>query len=255
MLKIVAETSAQEAQAKIIADHLKAPVVPLENIAENPNDLLLWIGSEGIGLKLGGPYSVNPVFVDFISGAMGYRKHHMALKKELIAKAVGMKTGYFPTVIDATAGFGRDAFVLASLGCQVTLLEQNPIVALMLKSGLERAQLDPDTASIIALMHLHEMEAVSFFRTIERQNRPEVIYLDPMFPVRKKSAKVKKDMQVLQQLLKPDDGGEKLLVPALEKASKRVVVKRPRTAPNLADMRPQVCLKGKASRFDIYLTT
>ena len=253
MLKVVAETPAQQNQAESIASSLQAPLLPVADVVED-TALLVWVSDEGVGLRPAGRRSPKPVYVDFLSGVMGYRQHHMGLKNELIAKAVGLKSNQLPRVLDATAGFARDAFVLAALGCQVTLLEQHPVVALLLKSGLERAREDPTTAPIIERMRFCEIEAVEYLATITEKEKPDVVYLDPMFPVREKSAKVKKDMQVLHLLLQQDANADALLAPALATARKRVVVKRPRHAPPLANTEPQICFSGKSSRFDVYLT-
>ena len=73
--------------------------------------------------KLGG------IFVDFVGGAMAHRRKFGGGRGEAVAKAVGIKGDYLPDVVDATAGLGRDAFVLASVGCRVRMLERNPVVA------------------------------------------------------------------------------------------------------------------------------
>jgi len=255
MLKVVAETPVQQEQAETIAAALYTTVIPVANVAEEAAQILVWVSDQGVGLRLPGRTLTKPVYVDFLSSVMTYRQRHMAIKNELIAKAIGLKTNQLPTVIDATAGFGRDAFVLAALGCQVTMLEQHTVVALMLKSGLERARKNSSITSIIARMSLFETDAVRYLLLLNAQQRPDVIYLDPMFPVRQKSAQVKKDMQALHLLLKHDTSGDLLLMPALDCARKRVVVKRPRNAPNLANIAPQLSFNGKSSRFDVYLTT
>ena len=84
--------------------------------------------------------------------------------------------------------------------------------------------------------------------------KPEVVYLDPMFPQRTKGARVKKEMQVFHQLIGKDSAAELLLLIAQECAQKRVVVKRPRIAPSLAGLKPNYTLEGKSNRYDIYLS-
>ena len=83
----------------------------------------------------------------------------------------------------------------------------------------------------------------------------DVVYLDPMFPHRKKSALVKKEMRVFQQLLGSDDDADSLLAPARELAGKRVVVKRPAYAEPLADVPPAMAITSKKHRFDVYIST
>ncbi|WP_445775347.1 class I SAM-dependent methyltransferase, partial [Shewanella sp.] len=62
--------------------------------------------------------------VDFVSGAVAHRRKFGGGRGQSIAKAVGLKQGVTPTVVDGTAGLGRDAFVLASLGCKVIMVER-----------------------------------------------------------------------------------------------------------------------------------
>ncbi|MFT6898176.1 MAG: 16S rRNA (guanine1516-N2)-methyltransferase [Paraglaciecola sp.] len=195
---------------------------------------------------------VGAVMVDFTSDALTYRRLHGG-KKEAIIKAVGLK-GHGPLrVLDATAGLGRDAFVLANSGCTVDMIERSPVVAALLNDGLQRAARDGELGRWLpqrmALYH-----GVSYALLADWPgSQPEVIYLDPMFPHRKKSALVKKEMRIFQQLLGPDEDADKLLAPALALASKRVVVKRPDHAPFLADRPPNMSISSKKHRFDVYL--
>ncbi|WP_265575735.1 class I SAM-dependent methyltransferase [Chitinibacter fontanus] len=96
-----------------------------------------------------------PVFVDFVGGAAAHRRQFGGGRGQPVAKAVGIKSGYLPRVLDATAGLGRDGFVLASLGCEVTLIERTPVAYLLLKDGLSRAQQDTHVAEIANRMQLH----------------------------------------------------------------------------------------------------
>ncbi len=103
-------------------------------------------------------------------------------------------------MVDATAGLGRDAFVLAALGCQVQMLERNPVVAALLDDGLRRGYLDaeigPWLRERLTLLHASSLTAL-----VAIEPRPEVVYLDPMYPHRQKSALVKKEMRVFQSLV------------------------------------------------------
>ncbi|NNM58927.1 MAG: class I SAM-dependent methyltransferase [Legionellales bacterium] len=184
--------------------------------------------------------------VDFVQGSLAYRQKQ-ALQQEAVAKAVGIKSQYRPYVVDATAGLGRDAFILASLGCQVTLIEQHPIVAALLRDGLLRL-LQNQALS----MELIQANAISMLDTLEQ--KPDVVYLDPLFPPRTKSALVKKDMQILQRLTHGDMTDNQLLFQAaLRCATKRVVVKRPGYAPVLDDAAPvDFIIETPHHRFDIY---
>ena len=196
--------------------------------------------------KLGG------VYVDFVEGAVAHRRKFGGGRGQSIAKAVGLKSGAMPTVVDATAGLGRDAFVLASLGCKVTLIERSPVVAALLQDGLARAAQDPEIGSWVSeRMHLLQGPAVD--NLLALPERPEVIYLDPMFPHKQKSALVKKEMRVFQSLVGPDLDADALLPAALAVAGKRVVVKRPDYAGWLNDHKPGSCIETKNNRFDLYV--
>jgi 16S rRNA (guanine1516-N2)-methyltransferase len=195
---------------------------------------------------------VGPVLVDFTSDALTFRRLHGG-KKEAIIKAVGLKGNGPLRVLDATAGLGRDAFVLANCGCTVDMIERSAVAAALLNDGLQRAALDDELGRWLpqrmALYHGVSYELLANWPG----SQPEVIYLDPMFPHRKKTALVKKEMRIFQQLLGPDQDADKLLAPALALASKRVVVKRPDSAPFLAGMAPTMSISSKKHRFDVYL--
>jgi len=194
--------------------------------------------------KLGG------IKVDFVEGATAHRRKFGGGRGQDIAKAIGLKHGFTPHVLDATAGLGRDAFVLASLGCQVTLMERMPVVAALLDDGLERARLNNEVSEIIQRMQL------VYSSSIESMNLTQdvdVVYLDPMYPHREKSAAVKKEMRVFQSLVGEDLDADKLLKPALSLAKYRVVVKRPSYAPPLANIKPSTSIKMKKNRFDVYV--
>ena len=188
--------------------------------------------------------------VDFVEGAVAHRRKFGGGRGQDIAKAVGLKHGFTPHVLDATAGLGRDAFVLASLGCKLTLLERMPVVAALLDDGIERAKLNHEVASIannMELIHGSSLEKMDL--AIE----PDVVYLDPMFPHREKSAAVKKEMRIFQSLVGEDLDADGLLEPALALAKYRVVVKRPSFAPPLANKKPSMSINMKKNRFDVYV--
>jgi 16S rRNA (guanine1516-N2)-methyltransferase len=195
--------------------------------------------------KLGG------IFVDFVTGAMAHRRKFGGGRGEAVAKAVGIKGGYLPDVIDATAGLGRDAFVLAALGCRVRMLERHPVVAALLDDGLRRGYADAEIGGWLrerlTLLHVVSQQALS-----DITPAPDVVYLDPMYPHRQKSAMVKKEMRVFQSLVGADDDADALLEPARRLAKKRIVVKRPDYAPPLAGVATQSAVVTKSHRFDIY---
>lgn len=210
------------------------------NLPTGKGDLVLEYASGRLQLRDATPGAPGPICCDFQSAAAENRRK--AGKGLLIAKAIGVRPSYAPAVLDATAGLGRDSYALAALGCEVTAVERSPILAALLRDGLARAQGDPAVARI----RFVEGDAAAAMA----EGRYEVVYLDPMFPERRKSAKVKKEMQYMQALLSHEDGSE-LLQPALQCATRRVVVKRPAHAP-LLKANPTHQYKGKTVRFDVY---
>ncbi|QIQ21890.1 16S rRNA (guanine(1516)-N(2))-methyltransferase RsmJ [Zophobihabitans entericus] len=191
------------------------------------------------------------IYVDFVSGAMNHRRQFGGGRGEAVAKAVGIKGDYLPYVVDGTAGLGRDAFVLAAIGCKVTMFERHPVVAALLADGLNRAYQNAEIGFWVKerLGLIHDSSITSLAEITEK---PDVVYLDPMFPHRQKSALVKKEMRVFQSLVGSDDDADSLLLPARKLAKKRIVVKRPDYAPFLDNQKPQAELKTKNHRFDIY---
>lgn len=204
-----------------------------------------------------GAEAATPTCVDFSDPALQYRRQTFG-RKQGVARAVGLHRRSELTVVDATAGLGRDAYILAALGCRVTLLERSPLVYALLSDGLRRALLSNDDAlrTAVERMSLLQADGRDYARAIQRgeQPRPDVIYLDPMFPTRRKQAKVKKDMASLQSLLGPDQDVIDLLTAARQAAGQRVVVKRPGGKGGDAEL--PACdfqVTGKSSHFDVYL--
>lgn len=218
---------------------------------EGEAEFALQLGDAGLQLVDLGPDAPGPVRVDFVEGASAHRRLFGGGSGQMIAKAVGIQPGVRPRILDATAGLGRDAFVLASLGCALTLIERQPLVAALLEDGLERAARDPEVAPIVAQMQLLTGNAVELMQAWAGEP-PQVIYLDPMFPHRDKSALVKKEMRLFRPLVGDDLDAPALLAAALALASHRVVVKRPRKAPCIDGPKPSHQLEGKSSRYDIY---
>ncbi len=197
------------------------------------------------------------VFVDLVSGAVAHRRKFGGGRGQSIAKAVGLKGGVSPRVLDATAGLGRDAFVLASLGCTVQMVERHPVVAALLDDGLARAKQDEYIGAWVSermhLLHASSHDALQQLSDDPDFIRPDVVYLDPMYPHKKKSALVKKEMRVFQSLVGADLDADGLFEPAYQLADKRIVVKRPDYAEWLADKKPSMVIETKKNRFDVYV--
>ena len=188
--------------------------------------------------------SKGAVCVDFVSGRLDYRRQKGG--GELIAKAINTKQHQH--VVDATAGLGRDAFILAAQGCTVHLFERHSTVATLLQDGLRRALADEATHDIAQRMCL---TPVSFLQAAI--DSVQVVYLDPMYPQRQKSAAVKKEMAYFHELVGSNDDDLALLQQAARHAEKRVVVKRPRLGDFLGNFTPDYQYSGKSTRFDVYL--
>jgi len=193
----------------------------------------------------------HPVFVDFNSGASEHRRLHGGGAGQAVVKATGLNKRPDMTVLDATAGLGRDAYVLASLGANVHMLERNPAVQQMLLDGLDRLSMVQELTDIYHRLSLSFGSLSTGFKT-EELGEVDVVYLDPMFPDRAKSAKVKKDMALFHHVVGVDLDADDLLGPAMDLAVYRTVVKRPKNAPFLAGKTPTTSLTGKSNRFDIY---
>jgi 16S rRNA (guanine1516-N2)-methyltransferase len=217
-----------------------------------PGDDSMLLCCDGDGLSIGRAHSKQKLLrVDFLSPSTRFRQHAGGGLKQAIARAVGVTGKIKPRVLDLTAGLGRDGFVLASLGCTLTLLEKSTVVAALLEDGMARARGDPATGPIISRMRVEVAESVTWLDR-EGADQYDVIYIDPMFPPRKKSARVKGEMQLMHDLVGVNDDVDALLSAALAAPVKRVVVKRPKLAAPSALKKPGFVLKGRSSRFDVY---
>jgi len=223
--------------------------------------LLLWFDDSGLSIRHTGRKAMGPVRCDFVGGESRHRRLYGGGKAQAIAKAVGVRERAGLRVADLTAGMGGDAFALAGLGCELILVERHPVVAALLADGLRRAAAaaemaeegsDDGLAAVVGRITLVEADARRWLADLAGEQRPDVIYLDPMFPERRKSAQVNKAMQVFHQLVGADNDADDLLPLALEKARHRVVIKRPSHAPWLEGRKPSYALEGKAVRFDIH---
>ncbi|EKD73603.1 MAG: hypothetical protein ACD_45C00253G0001 [uncultured bacterium] len=246
MQKIAVYThfSALEPTARTLAEQLHLPFSAAAVY-------LLLLTPDYLGLQKTNDSSL-PLYVDFQSGKMTYRRQHSSLRREALARALGLKKRTQPlTIIDATAGLARDSFIIAALGFEITLIERSPIIHALVQDGIQRASKNPKLTPIMQRMHLIQGNAIPLLKNLA--DRPDIIYLDPMFPTRTKSALPKKEMRIFHEMIGDDNDAAPLLNVALTCATERVVVKRPRLAPELAGIKPHVTFSGSSSRFDVYL--
>ena len=219
------------------------------------SSLMLELDDTGLSLKRSDDKKMGALKIDFADGALTWRRNHGGGTGQAVAKAIGLKNKKQLSVLDATAGTATDAFVLAALGCEVQMVERHPIVAALLADALERASEVDEVHDITQKMQLHQGSSIDFMKA-QPENSFDVVYLDPMFPKSGKAGKgpqVKKSMQYFRDMVGKDEDANDLLAPALKCATYRVVVKRPRKSPFLADQKPTLSQEGKANRFDIYV--
>ncbi|WP_159739793.1 class I SAM-dependent methyltransferase [Vibrio atypicus] len=252
-LQLICENPTQNEQLELVAERWG-----LTHSTESLFALVLT--EERLELRKVDEPKLGAIYVDLVGGAVGHRRKFGGGKGQAIAKAAGLNKGATPTVLDGTAGLGRDAFVLASLGCKVQMVERHPVVAALLDDGLQRAKQDAEIGTWVSermsLLHASSHSALDDLAKDENFIKPDVVYLDPMYPHpenKKKSALVKKEMRVFQSLVGADHDADSLLEPALALATKRVVVKRPDYANWLDEQKPAMAIETKKNRFDVYV--
>ena len=195
-------------------------------------------------------------------------------KSELLLQAAKVTSDSI--VIDATAGFGHDSLILASTGAQVIMLEQQPLMALLLLVEQQRMSGLANWQKLMSRLQIINTDALSYFDSLnnvsaaDQSKLIDVVYLDPMFPENSyqdsktgKGAKVGKHMQALHQLALPPTADEELQLLQSAQAvvhqngrntqvQGRVVVKRPQFAPLLAHQPASESWHNEAVRFDGY---
>jgi len=231
-----------EKEAGELADRLGAPLLAADD-ASDPDALILHRGAAGLSLAADG-MELRQDFRELLPRVRPDR-----LARELLVRAVRLKGLAGPLrVVDATAGLGEDAFIMAASGAEVLLCESDPVICALLEDALSRAGRDPELAPVAARMTVRPGDSLKTLAALDAP--PDVVYLDPMFPERRKSAAVKKKFQLLHLLERPCGNGEELLVAAIDAGPRKVVVKRPAKGPLLAGRTPSHRVAGKAVRFD-----
>ena len=256
IIRVAYESISFKPQAQVLAEKLSLPIQVDTDAFANSFDYLLEFTQQGLALRPSADKGYGSIICDFAGSEHSHRRRY-----------------------GGGTGLGGDGFVLASLGCNVCMLERNPIVHSLLADGLSRGieaarqeleQGVDELSSVINRLSLLEGNAANYLSDLvsritqlepqaqvqEEQDtavwRPDVVYVDPMFPLRKKSAKVKKQMQAFHAIVGTDPDADQLLANALTVAKYRVVVKRPAGAGFLAETKPNYSLEGKSTRYDIY---
>ncbi|CAM4438063.1 MAG: Ribosomal RNA small subunit methyltransferase J [Legionella sp.] len=205
----------------------------------------LFLSEEGLALKMHRFSLLSPDFQ-----AAHWMKRRQEGKKQGLVRACKPTQGL--KIIDATAGWGRDAAVLASFGAEVLMLERHPVMAALLADALSRqGEQDKQQLPLPLPLSLHACDTMSFLKQLPTTEYPDVIYIDPMHPERNKSALVKKDMQALQQMIGADEDALELIETAITRVKQRVVVKWPQKVKPL--LPANASIEGKTIRFDIYV--
>ena len=241
-------------RAQNLAKELELPLGTVADLSNLKARFFLVVSTTGLSFRMADEKEKLEVKVNFESPSLTFRIADK-LSQQPIAKAIGARRGSEFKILDTTAGLGTDAFLLASLGCQITLLERNSIVHALLNDGIQRARGSSDS-SIVATIRRMELQLAEFGNGFRPAQKYNVVYLDPMFPSRRKSARVKKGMYLLQEILERGLGEEPenaLLTQARQLAHQRVVIKRSKGAPYYANQAPTHSYTGRTSRFDVYL--
>lgn len=257
-LIVINEKSSDTIFAQTVANRLDVALFEPQSSLPPDCTHVLWVASTGLSL---GPVSGKTgaaTSVDFFDATLQYRLRTSG-KRQGIGKAIGLDKKAGISVLDATAGLGRDALVMAYLGCSVQMLEKSPVIHMLLEDGLQRALAAHDAllGSAPTRMQLFQSDAREWFADIRKgiHPKPDVIYLDPMFPARSKSANVKKDIALLQTLLETENDFPSLLEAARDCAHYRVVVKRPGNKPGLDVPPPSFIVPGKSAHFEVYVNS
>ena len=236
-LVIVASADVPREEALALSQHTGAPLsdVPGEGLTLTLDQSGLSL--VGYGLRFQGDYR------EMLRRITGGRLSH-----EMLVRIAKTKSEH-PIAVDAAAGMGEDALLLAAAGYTVYLFERDPVIAALLRDTIRRAEQDPRFKEIVGRMHLTEGDSIELMATIPKQ--PELVYLDPMFPARRKSGLINKKLQLIQKLEQPCAQEEELLATAMAMHPKKIVIKRPLHSPFLADKKPSYTVKGKAIRYDV----
>ncbi len=246
-IKIVVEDGEFKTRAEELSNRLGLD----RDYNSHDASIVLFVSTQGLSIAASNDTD-SRVYINFSTGKSAHRRKFGGGVHQTIARAVGLNKNKNLKIIDATGGLARDAFVLASLGAELNILEQSPILCVLIEDALNAGARDPDIAAIIQRMNIQNCNSVDALCGVRLWKYADVVYMDPMYPNRQKNAAVKKDMQLLHLLIGPDSRAEDLLGSAMSAARKRVVVKRPTKAPPLSTHRLAGNVASKNTRYDIY---
>lgn len=238
-LVVYCTDESKEKEALALSERLQIPLTP-----EPGPELSLKLEEDGLSL-MGYGLSYRGDFTQMLSRISKGR-----LGQEMLVHMAKTRNPN-PKAADCTAGMGEDSFLLAAAGYEVTLFERNPVIGALLRDALARAKEEPRLQEIVARMQVIEGDSVELLR--EQNVEYDLVYLDPMFPARKKSGLIQKKLQLLQKLEQPCTDEVALFKAAVAITPKKIVVKRPLKGPYLAGRKPSYSSKGKAIRYDCYL--
>jgi 16S rRNA (guanine1516-N2)-methyltransferase len=211
----------------------------------------------GVGLGFTDVKRGKPYYVDFLSVSWRTRFQKGLPKNHIFRRALGAHSEPLK-VVDATAGFGQDSMMILSMGFEVTAVERSKEVMSVLEDGIERARReDVGMKKALEKLKIVLADTREYLAGLKPEEKPDVVYLDPMFDKPKKKAKSPKEMQLLQELLGTPPAAEEelqLFEAAFKAAKKRVVVKRPIKARALKPS-PAHSYKGQSVRYDVYVKT
>lgn len=237
-LVVYISDKSKEEQALALSEKLQIPLT-----TEPGPELSLRVDEKGLSL-MGYGLSYGGDFTQMLN-----RLSKGRLGQEMLVHIAKTKNPK-PKAADCTAGMGEDAILLAAAGYEVTMFEQNPVIAALLKDALSRAADHVQLQEIVARMHLIEGNSIELLK--EQATSFDLVYLDPMFPARKKSGLIQKKLQLIQKLEQPCTDEAALMEAAMAVHPSKIIVKRPLKGPNLAGRKPSYTSKGKAIRYDCY---
>ena len=200
------------------------------------------------------PLSIDDLKIDFLRDHLHYQRKSHRGKQEIIAKALGAAKG-IKQVIDLTCGLAEDAFFLAQIGFSVKALERCEPIYKVLIASYNKAKLEEPEHPALSRLEIHFENSVDFLKSptfLQAEPAAWALYLDPMFPEKKKTALPRKEMQIFRSIVGPDLDSAELFEAAMQSGAARVVVKRPIRAEAVA---PGVIhtFEGNTVRYDLYV--